>query len=686
MLLINIWVGTNPPYLSEDINKLYSKIEDVSHEEKLVFLENKLEELNTMIEDTVSSFSMNGNPFYLNTLTGEYITNDIFSELRLYELVYDEVRATINYSEYLATIDEQAESIGNFAIMSDPKSFDYKNIKLAPEVYSDLKGVELKVQSSQGITNALTNIAPVFFMLLLSVVFSVSLCSEDTSTSVIWLLKSTKKGRTHRVFAQVVLCFIFCFFVCAIFMLSSLITNNFVLGLGDLSVPIQSVSTFYSSPLNVSVLEYVVIQFIFSLTSMFTVCLISIVFVSKIANEMLGYFSVIVFIVVEFLAFTFIQQNSYLNFFKYVNIFCAIMPHSFFSSLINLNFFNFPVSVILVFSISFLALILLLIFVLYKHAHKSRAITFKNIFSLKLKHKYSFSLFSHEAYKILISNKAIYILAACLAFGVYNFVSYTSYYDEIDSIYKDYIEAIEGEINSETLQYIEDEQERYLKIDEALINAQEQFDSGKISEEELELVASSIRMWDDYKVAFEMLKGEVNYLRTIGEDTVIYKTGYNKIIGVGAVYSYSSLNVIGIISLILCIAPFYSYDNNRGMHKLINCTVNGKWVLLDEKITLTVIVSSLISIIAFLPFIMGTLKFYGYEQITENLNLIINTTFNMPTILYILLLLVMFCSVYSLFGLAMLFISRKCKTSIISMAICSILFLVPSILFMVFEG
>ncbi len=675
VLVINGVIASNVSEESRQIESLYKRLETMSNEEKLSYLEDGLNEFEELLNAS----------FGFDIVEGEdYITRDFFSEMMLYEKVYDEIYHAVNYDLYIKDIKDSAQSITDFAIFADENSFDFKNTQLAAREYEKFEDKTLTVQSSQGVIQAVSNPFSVFALLLITVLFTVNLVCEDIESGCETIVKSTKNGRGKTAVSRMILIFLFCAVTSILVIGSNFLISHFTLGLGDLGANLQSVSMFYSSWLDVTVMGYIVVLTLSNILAMLLTAVLTFFICRKLANSTLSYFAVLAWLILQYVLNILIPQNSYINILKYANIFSLMNVGEVVSAFINLNIFNSPVNVLLIQTIFFVIAIAVFVVLIIRESKSTRnKLSFKITILRQSKKKYTYSLFLNELYKHLISGKAIYVLIALVIYAGYSMHSYQAVYNRSDILYKAYINAVDGKINENTEQFIIAEQARFDEMDNALVEYAAKYKAGEISEMEYQSLSSVIGNWDEHRIAFDIFRGEVELLKSRGSDRIIYKTGYDRIFGHTAPMDFYRQNVFGMIFLLFSISSFYAADNRKGMSKLILPTVKGRKYLMLIKIGITALISVFVALLSFVPHIVKTIEIYGGEQIKNDINYLFSYPVHISILGYIVLLVALYTLIYMMIGIAMLFISKFSKRNIVSVTISSILFVIPSIILMI---
>ncbi len=675
VLVLNAGLQMNIPDESRQVHAVYQSMQDLSNEEKLTVLDATISEIDALFEIAFESTIGEDN---MNILLPDALSN--YYPMRVYLQVRDEIHSALNHNVFISDVVLQADTIDDFSLFSNPDSFDYKNTKLAASVYQELRDTPIEVQSSIALERSLSSITTVFLTLMLTVLFAVSLGSMDAETEVIWLLKSTKKGRSHRIAAQIHLLFLFSLLLNLLILLSSLFANRSEVGLGNLFSPIQSISMFYTSPLKVNILTYLFIHFGLNVMAVFLCAILTLYITTRLGQAMLSFFAALIVLASQYFLHLRIASNSNLNIFKYINLFSAMDSKTLFSSFKTLNVFNTPIQIPLILLILFGLSLFLLYLLLLKQSVHSKQWNNKKLTLPKRKKSYQTSLFLNEAYKLLFTNKVIYVFILLLVYGLISGVTYSDSLDRRDFLYKKYITTTNGYVNEETDRFIRSEEERYERISQNRIQLAAQYEKKELAKEDYMLAVSALDTWVDYEMAFNQFKSEVERAKELGLTTVVYKTGYEKIIGDQARANYLFLNVIASIFLVLSLAPFYAYDNSRGMSKIITPTVNGRMVLLKKKCLIASLISLAITLITTLSYFFAVLKFYGYTQLNANINTIISFPLSIPIWLYLIGIVVLLALVYAICSIVILFISMHSKRAITAIGLSGLLFILPALL------
>ncbi|NLZ46941.1 MAG: hypothetical protein GX896_09660, partial [Clostridiales bacterium] len=129
--------------------------------------------------------------------SGNYLeyTNAIFSEIRLYTQLKNELESCTKYAEYLQSINDNAEKMISMSIFSEPGTFSYNNISKTPQAYENLKGTKLEFGASSGVKMATSFLATDIIAVIMIMVIVSTLVTKEKELCQLGLVKTTYKGR-----------------------------------------------------------------------------------------------------------------------------------------------------------------------------------------------------------------------------------------------------------------------------------------------------------------------------------------------------------------------------------------------------------------------------------------------------------------------------------------------------------
>lgn len=556
------------------------------------------------------------------------ISREDYSTLMLYYQADAQLTKVSNYDAYLEGIDSRAETMTEVSIFADKDSFVYRSILRTPPAYRHLKGIQPSYINSKSITAATDSIYTDILAFLLIFLITMLLILGEKDRGLFALLRPTKKGRVQLLFAKLLAIYTGCIVIFILLYTGKYGISTILYGSCDLSSVIQSVEGFLGSTLKISIGNYLIIYAATKVAAYFLIASF-LTFLCIIAKSSLFvYVTASAYGIISSLFYVFIKGNSYLSILKYINPVCLINTNILYENYLDLNFFGQPLNLLkagifmLIFGNVLLVTANLIIFAKQKNLifHDSRLIQW--LFShIHIKRRVSSSLWSYEAYKILIINKALFILIATALLGWNSYKSYQMPFIMNDSIYKFYISQVEGPIGQETYEYIENEKARYQKIVDELEFLDEQLREGKINHLVYENLAGPFGIELGREIGFYILQGKVRELEPYYEKGgnirpwLVYDTGYNQLLGIVKNEELGFAHLIFIISLIACAAPIYAAENTFGAKHLLMTTPKGRLNSLYRRLGIGAITVTILFIIAYLPGVVNILESYGTSGI-----------------------------------------------------------------------
>ena len=243
------------------------------------------------------------------------------------------------------------------------------------------------------------------------------------------------------------------------------------------------------------------------------------------------------------------------------------------------------------------------------------------------------SLFRHEIYKILVTQKGILVFVF-LAISQVVIASNLPPIGSDEFYYQNYMEQLSGLWNEDKEEFIVDEQERFNDLDQLAMEAQEKYNRSEISEHELsatnQYVATNKLPFNSFLkvlVKVDMMKqGEEK------EQVLVYETGYNLLLG----KSYFGLSneliqiSIFIACLIVLLTLYMAEEYETDMINIIKTTVNGRDNLISTKIILGLLTTIIMYIISFLPSLLMVNQLYPLNNLSAPLSSISSMDYVMP--------------------------------------------------------
>ena len=245
-----------------------------------------------------------------------------------------------SYPDFIDKMYDRAKAQSSSSIFGDESSFSYKNLYKTSNDYSGLKNTKLSLVNSDAFIATTEYSLTDIFIIAIVFLLCVYLFQYEREKGLYSLVRCTKFGRFKTIISKFMLLFVLSAVVSILFIFCNFIINTFLYGSTDLSVNIQSISEFRNCTLTVTAGQFLILFAFAKIMGTFVIssflALVFIIFSSFATMYLTG----LVIIGAEYLLYTLIGQNSFLNLLKYINIFYILDGGEFFGSYLNLNIFS----------------------------------------------------------------------------------------------------------------------------------------------------------------------------------------------------------------------------------------------------------------------------------------------------------------------------------------------------------
>lgn len=637
-----------------DYKEVYSVIEGLSDEEKLDWLDERLQ---------------------------EYMGQHNYSFKVLHEL-HEECYNVVHYKDYLDNIDAQAESMTSISIFAKPDTFNYRNILKTPPAYKNVQDVQPVFDVSKGLTlatdNSFTDILCGFIVLF--AVLSIMLSDREQGMS--GLLFALKRGRSYLLLMKIAALAITVFSVVLLIYCENLLISSSLYGLGDLSRPIQSLSGFIGCNLKISVLDYLILYVLFKFIAIFTVGAVLSLIAVNTKNTVSFYGISAVILIAEGIAYAQIHPLSIYSIFRYINLISLTKVNEIFCNFKNINFWESPVPLIptsvgAVVVISAVCVGSSVFLYAKKRNLEFRRIGFK--FKFGKGNKVHSQLY-YTLYKSLILQKGLIVILVFLAVAGSMSQSFIKKYDTADVYYEYYTKNYGGEITQETVDFYESEKIRFdelrARYDE-LMQVEDYFSvSAEINEIKKELAPT---------LGFYTVYERLQQIKDIDGAQLFYDTGYKRAFGIAGYDDDMKYALAAILLCIFLISPLIANDNKYRMSYVINSTSSGRKSYILRNVLTAAVYGLLSALFWIIPYAISISQYYGHSGLSASIRCItdfMNFPINITVLQYIILISVLRTIGIIIASFTMLCISSKCKNTTSAILINFAVFALPIIIYL----
>ncbi len=656
-LVVN-WVllgyGTQQQYRyaapPEAYRQVFAELEGKSETEKLSFLQEKLDRLNAcrLLESqaTAEEYSEERNfseeelalmelyrEDYENQSFLEY-TDNLYMEITFVEGIYQQAKSVTEYDAMVDGVLEEAETKTGISIFSEPDSFSYRNLKNAAAKFETMYGTPTTFDISEGVNTATKSIATDLIVVLILLFVSGELIIREKERGLLPIIKSTKNGRLRVILSKIAVLLGLSVFCSFLFFGENLLYAQMTFGLGDLSRSIQSVSGYLTSPLHLSVGEYFLCFFLVKAAAYFLAAMLAMLACVLLFHPAPAYLCVAVVIGVSYVLYGSILPVSRWNLFRYLNLanFLSVTP--LFDSYQNLNLFEYPFEVLpaslVTMGILLLLFVFLCIWVFCVKKTSEHSLRLPRFLHLKKRPKTgrSVSLFYHESFKLLMSNKAL-ILLILFALFQWNNAKSSVFYSPDEMYYKSYMTALGGPLTPEKEQYLADEQAKFDKAQQELTEIQQKFAAGEIGEDEFRLLTDPYqKLLAPQRTFSEKILPQYEYIKQkqqAGESPYfVYETGLLCLMGQGSglVNAQSDIQngTILLLLMILCFSGLFSMEYATGAQNIVSVYLHGRRRTVFRKVAISALLLAALFVLTYLPDFLYVNQSYGLSLVDAPLN------------------------------------------------------------------
>ncbi|MGI6659062.1 MAG: hypothetical protein ACOX4N_06630 [Dethiobacteraceae bacterium] len=589
-------------YSSRDIAVVYEKVKGKNSQEQLSWLE---AEVARYIQGVQA-----GDERYT------------YGQDRTLILVYEQIAAVLDYDHYLADIHKQTEKMMKSALFAAPDTFSYRNIVLTRQAYAHLKGLEVPADFSDGVLLITDHRLTDAFLLLALVILTMHLLISEREEGTLPLFKATKYGHGSTIFAKAVVLLLLTLFLVLIFYSTNLIVAAGEVGLGDLNRPIQALAGYRSSPLKITVKQYLGLFFsaklLGVLANLYIFFLLGILCRNHLFSCLLG---ILVF-GLEALLYKNIELHSWLSPVRQFNLTALLDTGSYFSNYNNLNLFGYPVNTITAGVVTgFTAMIFGVVMGIFVFSKEAASDMRRNWLKEKLTANITFfkglhfNLLRHEAYKLLIVNKGLLLILIFIVSQVFYFNGMMYFIDQEEFYYQNYSTMLAGGLTEEKSAFLQNEQERIAASEQERELLYQRYENGEIDERYLNYCLSHLEINGFKKRAFEKAHNQYLQLTTLQAKqqpvAYVYQTGWSKLFSQEA----NRLDLLDygktFLVLILALSSFEAIEEITSMNKIILVSKKGRKAVRSRKILICVCFAIISATISFLPRTMRVLQTYG---------------------------------------------------------------------------
>ena len=536
---------------------------------------------------------------------GPLLTGDLYSERSLFDTVMTRIRPVVEYTALLDTIRDNGETLlltGRYA----PGSFPYENVIRSRQVYDGLWDTQPQILYSGAVEllpgNGITEVMVVLMCLLIAL----ELIFSERSQGTLALCKPTCNGSLSLIRSKLLAGLIWGALGTVLLYGSNLLIGLIRCGSVDLRAPIQSVFGMIRSPLRITIGEYILLFLGVKVLWMGAVLPLACVasYVGRKLWQCMGIFLLMG-------AAWFLRSDSILN------PLAQGSATELFGTYWNLNVFGLPVSnltvaVGLLLLISFTACGMTVIL----HVKKEPVLPASTRKRRNRTSSVSLSLFSHEAWKLLMMNGALWILLALIPIQALIYSQFPTFIPPSEKLYIQYSQILSGTPNPEKETFLTQEEARFADIYAQLESYGNALSRGEIKEEAYTALTAGITRQLERESIFQRARDQYRAMEAEGLDYVC-ASPYDRLFGREGKKDILRQTILLILVLTLGLSGTYATEHETGMIQLL-CTAEREVSSNKRKHILAILFGIIATVLVYTPQIIAVANLYGLPGLSSS--------------------------------------------------------------------
>lgn len=539
---------------------------------------------------------------------------DTFGKRNLYDRVYKEVLASLNYAEYLNSIEEKAEEAAILNRISHDDGYAVRNAEITRKVYSKLSGTKPEVEDTMGVLNITDNEITDYLLMVMLFVTAVNLVFREKDGNQFELLRTTQNGRRKLMRSKVFAMSVFVLLgIVSLYGINAVISRCFYAPI-DYGSPLQSVPAYRYSPFALTIGSFLVCYFGIKTVSCILLGLLFMWICAVCSNIVFVFSASVAAVFAEILCYTKISGTHFLAFLKYINIQYGVRTGGMFSDYVNLRVWGYPVNTCFLYGIFWLVLITMLFYSVTNYLempHEKRKVSLP-MGEMRKHFGCHTSLFLHEVYKLLVPGRGfLVLLCSCLLTIWWNPAEKIRFASVDEIYYKEYMDKFYGPLDEKNGNRITEEKEKYEQMYADISADREQ---GK-SENYIRI---KYKEGLNRQAAFDLVTEHVDYLRSsefLQSRTggwLFYDEGYAILTdGQNSRNRDVSQAFVYLILLIALTCGIYGVDYANSEKRLLQTTYLGRRELQNKKRVLGILCTWIAFVIVYMVRLCNVLGAYG---------------------------------------------------------------------------
>lgn len=631
--------------------------------------------------------------------TESSVTEQQMKEVVMIGILQKQAANLETYDAYLENIEIQAKERLESSLFARPGTFSYRNLQKTPNAYRYLHDVHIVPDFDDGVLLFAQNRLTDALLVIIALLFMMQIFVSERENGTWSLIKSMKHGHAHLLSAKFIAAFSVIIILILIFYGLNYLMIAQMIGFGDTSRAIQSLDGYFTSIFPLSVQQYLVLLIPVKIICILGLCSFFAMLCLFTRSSIFAGAAGIGIYASEYVLWYSIFENSPLGPFKYLNILLLLLPDTVFAGYNTVNFFSYPLSNLA--AAIFMAIFcpgigLLLSYLLYNNESSLTLRRKWNFIHLhthrktSIKKRHPRGLWFYEFYKQIIIGKGGILFAVFLCVQVFLFFSSNYFVVSEEFYYRSYSEVLNGQFSEKKEQYLADEADRFAAIKEEQMEIIQRYNMGEIDAMKQAFLLDQIPFNQTQFNALNNVTYQYETLKDLQDNEgldveYVYRTPWEKLLGSDAQKGYALRLEIAFLFLLLILSSSGAIEKTASMDKLIAISVVGKRGIAFRKLTLYIILATLIMLCSFLPEPIKIIQVYGIDGFASPAaSYFLKAVFPSGITLGGCLILeyVLFYWMILFMTVVTYLISEKVGNRIITMLIGTTIFLIPVLVFL----
>lgn len=535
------------------------------------------------------------------------LTGDIYQESRLVNNTLDRIQAVEKFPQTMAQIQAQARAKLNTGLFGTEDNFETRSLRLTDGVYEAVRQVQPQVSFFGGVEVLLDYRLADVFGVLLTLAAALALFSQEREQGTLCLLHPTLRGHGALYRKK-------CLSLAAAVLLPALVLygtclgiSAWLYGLGDLTLPVQSVYGLTACPYLLSVGRFLALFVLFKLVWLLALAGLF----ALLANALRSSTALVAAVLLFGLSLALSALPS--NLARSLNLLGLGDTTHLFDGLLFLNVFGLPVArlhatlgaclVLLVVGIAGAGVLFV----------RRSPVTAARRAPVGLSLGCHVHPIRHEWYKLLVCNGALLVLILLVGVQILAYRDYSGPQGTKEMYYRQFSSVLSGAPSQEKATYLSQQEEQLEQVQAQLAQLQASTEESPWHIQEISSLAQKLEArepLEQAKAQYEALASGQRY---------IYTTPYESLYDAGG----QAANRLDLAKLLLCLALclpfFFAMERETGVCALIE-TAGARRDVTGRKRLVTWLFALLCTAAAFLPRMVAVYQNYGLPELTAQAN------------------------------------------------------------------